>query len=457
MRLRLTGKHIPWLFAVADLATVNIVYIIFCLLYPQGGSAVMWTLVNVAMLPELWWGLRLKLHRALQLDTVARQALSDVAMHALFLLALMAGLGVDCFSLPELARFYGMMLAAFIVVRLASRALLKAYRRHGRGYVRVVIVGANSTGRRLAAEMTRDAGFGYRILGYFDDSCPEGFEGNYAGSLADLADFMRRHAVQQVYYCRGSISGSGEEAADVLRTADDCGAEFFFVPQLSRFVQRGMALETVGTMTVMGARTNPLSSRINRAVKRAFDLTVSGIFLCFYPLVYIPVAIAIKRSSPGPVYFRQERTGYHGRTFHCLKFRTMRVNADADSRQASKDDPRDTRWATSSGAPASTSCRSSSTCGAATCRWWARGPTCSSTPRTTAASYDRYMARHTVKPGITGWAQVTGWRGPTDQLWKMERRVEADVWYIEHWTLLLDLKIMARTVLNAIRGEENAL
>lgn len=69
----------------------------------------------------------------------------------------------------------------------------------------------------------------------------------------------------------------------------------------------------------------------------------------------------------------------------------------------------------------------------------------------------QYMTRHSVKPGITGWAQVTGWRGPTDQLWKMERRVEADVWYIEHWTLLLDLKIMVRTVLNAIRGEENAV
>ena len=70
---------------------------------------------------------------------------------------------------------------------------------------------------------------------------------------------------------------------------------------------------------------------------------------------------------------------------------------------------------------------------------------------------DRYMARHAVKPGITGWAQVTGFRGPTDELWKMERRVEADTWYIEHWTLLLDLKIMVRTVLNAMHGESNAL
>ncbi|MDE6271287.1 MAG: exopolysaccharide biosynthesis polyprenyl glycosylphosphotransferase [Muribaculaceae bacterium] len=268
---------------------------------------------------------------------------------------------------------------------------------------------------------------------------------------------MKENAVQQVFYCRRSLSGSGEQAAEVLRVADECGAEFFFVPQLSRFVQRDMVLSTVGSMTVMGAQANALSSLINRAVKRGFDIIFSSLFLCIYPLIYIPVAIAIKRSSPGPVYFAQERTGYHGRTFKCLKFRTMRSSADADSKQATAGDPRVTRIG------AFLRHTSIDELPQFINVW--RGDMSIVGPRPHmlrhTEDYSRlikqYMARHTVKPGITGWAQVTGWRGPTEQLWKMEGRVEADVWYIEHWTLLLDIKIIIRTILNALRGEENAV
>ena len=451
------GKYIPWLFAAADVATVNLVFLVLCIMYPQEGTARMWLIVELALLPELWWGLRHKPQRALQLDVVARQALSDVALHALFLLALMSLTGMERMPLGVLALFYAMLFAAFFVARLASRGLLKSYRRHGRGYARVVIVGANPMGERLAAEMARDAGFGFRVLGHFDEACPPGFSGSYLGPLAGLEEFMRKNCVHQVYYCKPSPNGNGGVAAEVLRVADACGAEFFFVPQLSRYVQRGMVLDTVGTMAVMGVRVNPLNSRLNRGIKRAFDIAVSGLFLCVYPLIYIPVAIAIKRSSPGPVYFSQERTGYHGRTFRCLKFRTMRSSDDADTRQATAGDPRVTRI----GAFLR---RTSIDELPQFINVW-RGDMSVVGPRPHMLRHTedysrliaRYMTRHSVKPGITGWAQVTGWRGPTDQLWKMERRVEADVWYIEHWTLLLDLKIMVRTVLNAVRGEENAV
>ena len=229
------------------------------------------------------------------------------------------------------------------------------------------------------------------------------------------------------------------------------------MPQLSRYVQRGMELTTIGAMTAMGVRANPLKSLLNRIVKRSFDLAVSSVFLCFYPLVYLPVAAAIKLSSRGPVYFKQERTGYHGRTFKCLKFRTMRSSIDADTRQATAGDPRVTRI----GAFLR---RTSIDELPQFVNVW-RGDMSIVGPRPHMLKHtddyskliDRYMARHAVKPGITGWAQVNGWRGPTDELWKMERRVEADVWYIEHWSLLLDMKIMFRTVLNAMRGESNAL
>ena len=454
------GRFIPAIFACADIALVNLLFLLVCGLYPHIGSGgetrLLWVLVNVCLLPTLWWGMKRGMQRAMLLDVVARQAITDTGLHALFFLASIALLRIHSVPIQAMLAFYGMMLGGMLLLRLGSRAMLKLYRRHGRGYARVVIVGANPTGERLAEELRRDAGYGYRLLGFFDDARPKGFGGKYIGTLEDLPAFLRREHVHQVFYCRAS-SGEGAHAAEVLRMADDAGSDFLFVPKLSRYVQRPMSVSAVGQMTVMSVLPNPLKSVINRAVKRTFDLAVSSLFLCVYPLIYVPVAIAIKLSGPGPVYFRQARTGYHGRTFTCLKFRTMVASADADTRQAKAGDARVTRlgaWLR----------RTSIDELPQFINVW-RGDMSIVGPRPHMLRHTddysklvhRYMARHAVKPGITGWAQVTGLRGPTDELWKMERRVEADVWYIEHWTLLLDIKIMIRTVINAFAGDPNAV
>ena len=187
-----------------------------------------------------------------------------------------------------------------------------------------------------------------------------------------------------------------------------------------------------------------------------FDIVFSSIFLVFYPLIYIPVAIAIKLSSPGPVYFKQERTGYRGKSFLCYKFRTMRVNATADINQATKNDPRKTR--------VGDFLRRTSIDELPQFINVLKGDMSVVGPRPHMLKHtedyslivDRYMVRHAVKPGITGLAQVKGYRGATDELWKMEKRVEFDVYYIENWTIFLDIKIIIRTIMNAFSGDKNA-
>ncbi|MDE5786815.1 MAG: sugar transferase, partial [Duncaniella sp.] len=119
--------------------------------------------------------------------------------------------------------------------------------------------------------------------------------------------------------------------------------DFRFVPQICRYLSRQFHLENMGQMPVMVTRNNPLDSVINSTLKRAFDIFVSGTFLLLSPLIFIPVAIAIKMSSPGPIFFKQKRTGYRGKEFLCWKFRTMRVNDAADSKQATRDAPRKTK------------------------------------------------------------------------------------------------------------------
>ena len=199
-----------------------------------------------------------------------------------------------------------------------------------------------------------------------------------------------------------------------------------------------------------------MKNPINRFVKRAFDLLASTIALILSPLVVIPVAIGIKLSSPGPIFFVQKRTGYRGQAFNCYKFRTMRVNADSDTLQATKGDPRVTRFGNFLR-------RTSIDELPQFYNVW-RGEMSIVGPRPHMVAQtelyseliDKYMLRHTIKPGITGWAQVRGYRGQTEELWQMEKRVEYDVWYAENWTFFMDLKIIFRTVWNALKGEDNA-
>lgn len=241
-----------------------------------------------------------------------------------------------------------------------------------------------------------------------------------------------------------------------IKVTDDCVVQFFYVPQIPRFISRGFELSHLGRIPVLSVRRNPLKNPFNRAAKRAFDIAFSSIVLLFSPIVFIPVAIAIKLSSPGPVFFKQKRTGYRGKDFYCWKFRTMRVNAKADLQQAQKDDPRKTRIGEI--------LRHTSIDELPQFINVLLGDMSIVGPRPHmlkhTADYskiiDKYMVRHLIKPGITGWAQVNGYRGLTEQLWQMERRVEFDVWYIENWSFLLDLKIVVRTVVNAIKGESNA-
>lgn len=415
----------------------------------------MWVLVNVSAVPALAMG-NMGRHeqRAMLLDKVVKTTLLAVVVHALFLLSLTTFLHLDDMRIRDYVFFYALMLVGLLIIRVAGAYALKEYRRRGYNYTRVVIVGSGANGERLAASLMNDSGFGYKILGFFDDIAsvsPSVKKDIYP--ISSLRKFVAENDVRQIFY---TLSGQNDILKEVIRIADDNCVEFYYEPQIPRTLARNFELHSVGHIPVLSIRHNPLKSTVNRIVKRTFDLVVSSLFLCIYPLIYIPVAIGIKAGSPGPVYFKQERTGYLGRSFKCLKFRTMKVNATSDSCQATKNDPRKTRLGEF--------LRHSSIDELPQFINVWRGDMSIVGPRPHmlmhteqyAELIDRYMLRHAVKPGITGWAQVNGYRGPTDELWKMERRVEYDVWYIENWSLLLDMKIMVRTVINAFRSDENA-
>ena len=190
----------------------------------------------------------------------------------------------------------------------------------------------------------------------------------------------------------------------------------------------------------LSIRREPLELLENRMMKRGFDIICSLLFLCIlFPIIYVIVGLAIKISSPGPVFFKQKRSGEDGREFWCYKFRSMRVNAQCDTLQATEHDPRKTRIGDL--------IRKTNVDELPQFINVLKGDMSLVGPRPHMLKHteeyshliNKYMVRHFVKPGITGWAQVTGFRGETKELWQMEGRVQRDIWYIEHWTFLLDL------------------
>lgn len=438
---------------------VNAVFIIVVLCNAEawpGTVKLVWVLYNVAYLPAAWTTRETRNLRTVQMDRVIMAALFSVVIFALCFFSLLFFLDVETPSWSVYLELFGGILVALTTWWMGSRLLLKNYRRRGGNYLRVLIVGTGPTARRLYQEMKNDPSFGYRVMGFVDFGYAPDFPylAMYQGNLLAIDEIVERLAIDQIYY---ALPDEDREAIHLtLRAADKHMIPFLFVPALSPYLNRAFEIQPIGSVTVMAVRPNPMNSPLNRVMKRAFDVLFSGILLVLSPIVYIPVAIAIKTSSRGPVFFKQKRTGYKGREFTCYKFRTMRMNNDSDNRQASKDDPRKTR--------VGDFLRRTSIDELPQFLNVFRGDMSVVGPRPHMVRHteeysrliDKYMVRHIVKPGITGWAQVNGYRGETRQLWQMEKRVQYDVWYIENWSLLLDLKIAVRTVLNAIHGEENA-
>ncbi|WP_116126105.1 exopolysaccharide biosynthesis polyprenyl glycosylphosphotransferase [Lewinella sp. IMCC34183] len=249
-----------------------------------------------------------------------------------------------------------------------------------------------------------------------------------------------------------------EEEREIMRICETQFIDVEVAPRETTLFPRTYKSQQLGDLSMLTLKEEPLTALRNKVLKRTFDLVVSSMVILFiFPILMPIVAIAIYREDPGPIFFRQERTGYLNNVFKMWKFRSMRINELSDNKQATRGDDRITKV------------------GAFLRRtsldefpqfinvflgdMSVVGPRPHMTKHTEEYSrlIDKFMIRHKVKPGVTGLAQINGYRGPTDEVWKMEKRVEYDVWYLENWSLLMDIRCIVMTVYNAIKGEENAL
>lgn len=448
----------PWLLWLADLIIIWLAIVMlmtyFGRVFFDYQMRLALLLATIAYVPAcIFIRHRTIVQRSISIDKVLSNSFKTLGVHALTFMSLAAFIHTD-YSITFYVLFYSILCVMFPLTNLACRMWVKQMRRKGKYRTRVAIVGTNISSQRLTEALLRDDGFGYNIVGHFDEEKPADFKGKYIGTMDDLETYAKENRIDEIFFA--NVGNTAQHMQRVVNIAQENMLQFYYVPQISQYVNSAFELQRIGAIPVMTLIRNPLSLTLNRGLKRAFDIAFSSLVLLVSPLVLIPVAIAIKLSSPGPIFFVQERTGYKGKSFKCYKFRTMRVNADADKAQATAHDPRKTKVGDFLR-------RTSIDELPQFFNVW-KGDMSVVGPRPHMLKHtedytrliDKYMVRHVVKPGITGWAQVNGYRGITDQLWKMEKRVEYDVWYIENWSFPLDIKIVVRTVMNAVQGEKNA-
>lgn len=357
-------------------------------------------------------------------------------------------------------QFTFILYIGIILSRYVERWIIKFYRRSGHNIRQVLFIGSDNSIRSLFSYLANDPSMGYHIAGYYSDkkieNCPDKL--NYLGTTQKLEEIITSetttHIADDIYCCLPVEDY--EKIKNVMRYCNNNVVHFYYIPAISQKIGHTFRLEAVGETMVFANHVEPLMKPLNKFIKRFFDIVMSLFVLTFVAIIIPFVALIIKIQSPGPIFFSQLRTGLNGENFKCYKFRSMHVNKDADLVQATEHDPR--KFAFGNFMRKSNIDELPQFFNVLIGNMSIVGPRPHMLHHTDVYRklIDTYMIRHFVKPGITGWAQVTGFRGETKELWQMEGRVKRDIWYIENWTIWLDLLIIWKTAKQMIVHDEKA-
>lgn len=334
------------------------------------------------------------------------------------------------------------------IAHLSARVVLRSIRASGHNIRTAVVVGVTDVGRHLAEQFHRAPYLGIRFQGFFDDVAPDPLDlpkESLIGTLKELPEYVSRYRIDVVYI---ALPAEDDEAlVTLIGKLQDTTACVYFVPNILMFNLMQARTYEVHGIPLIAVWEIPLSS-LQHALKRLIDIVLASIVIIFLLPLMALIALGVKRSSPGPILFKQRRYGLNGREIIIYKFRSMKVMEDGDTiSQATRNDSRTTRFGAF--------LRRTSLDELPQFINVLQGRMSIVGPRPHAVAHNEqyrklisgYMLRHKVKPGITGWAQIHGLRGETDTLDKMKQRVEYDLQYLKNWSLGLDLMIIFKTAL----------
>ena len=476
-----SNRIIKWIVMIGDFVLLNAIILVFAYWHWrmetwEEGQIEIYILVNniALMLSMLQFSTIIHL-RVVGAGDILRRMVGLTCMQAVLTYLL---LKVFAYDLPIgwLIFEIGTLFVTFLLFkRLFERWFIRLYRQAGRNTRSVTLVGSDPELIGIFRKLRDDATLGYNILGYYGED-----------SLGDVANEVERESDKLPGQTRGVLVRLGSfedflaglDHPEQLKLADElylcisrkernlirriskmCDSQvmrFFYVPVSVESIGLNLKREFLDDIEIYTTYENPLQNSVNRFLKRTFDIVLSLVFLIPTALLFPFIWLIIKIQSPGPIFFKQLRTGLDGKNFYCYKFRSMHVNKDADKVQATKDDPRKypfgnfMRKANIDELPQFLNVLKGDMS--------IVGPRPHMLAHTEMYSHliDKYMVRHFVKPGVTGWAQVTGYRGETKELWQMEGRVKRDIWYMEHWSIWLDIRIIWLTIKSIFVHDEHA-
>ncbi|MDO5147071.1 MAG: undecaprenyl-phosphate glucose phosphotransferase [Eubacteriales bacterium] len=363
----------------------------------------------------------------------------------LFLLLYVVFLEIPHVSKSLILLFYAVSMMTTLAERICIRSFLQRTRRKGYNLKHIIIIGFSTAAEAYIDRIKANPQWGYMIHGIFDDNLNENFQYKNIyciGQIKDIETFLQKSSMDEV-----AITLSLKEyhkLESIVNLCEKSGVHTKFIPDYYKFIPTNPVTEDLVGLPVINIRNVPLTNTVNKFIKRAIDLVGSIVCIILFSPVMLVVAILVKKSSPGPIIFCQERVGLHNKPFKMYKFRSMGVQSASKEKTAwtTHNDPRVT--------PVGRIIRKTSIDELPQLFNVLKGDMSLIGPRPERPLFvekfkeeiPRYMIKHQVRPGMTGWAQVCGFRGDTS----IEGRIEHDIFYIENWTLTFDIKILFLTV-----------
>jgi putative colanic acid biosynthesis UDP-glucose lipid carrier transferase len=354
--------------------------------------------------------------------------------------------------------------ASLTILIVTQKYILRKYlnyvRSKGRNIRNLLIIGAGEVGQNFYESIKNNPHYGYRLIGFLDDSKKELLNGKYLGKIEILETLFDKMRIDEVIVALPNYAI--EKLEWVMATCNRHTTRVKIIPDYFKFLSERFEISTFGRFPVISVRTDKLNEFHWRLIKRAFDTIFSLLlFIFIFSWLFPIIALIIKLTSPGKVFFMQERWGRNNKKFYAYKFRSMKdglkdVDENGKYLQAKKEDPRITkigkilRKTNLDELPQFINVLKG--------EMSIVGPRPHPTPLNLESKEKirYYMLRHLVKPGITGWAQINGCRGETETEEKMQRRVDHDLWYIENWSFWLDIQIIILTIWNMLKGDKHA-
>ncbi|GGE02341.1 exopolysaccharide biosynthesis polyprenyl glycosylphosphotransferase [Psychroflexus salis] len=356
------------------------------------------------------------------------------------------------YASQEIFNYLGRIFLLIFLFKLGTYLFLKKYRSvFGRNYRRTVIIGDSAKSNQLKEFFIANPEFGYKFMKQFSvqDIVAQKPE------LQNCFDYIIHEDIDEIYCSTSDLDD--ESISEIIDFSDNNLKVLKFLPDNRDIYAKRLKIDYYGYLPILSLRTIPIEEPINLYLKRVFDIIVSSlVIICVLSWLTPILAIIIKLESKGPVFFKQKRNGLDYKEFYCYKYRSMKPNPEADIHQVRKNDVRITtvgrylRKTSIDELPQffNVFLGEMSVVGPR--------PHMVSHTHMYAERIDKFMVRHFIKPGITGLAQVSGFRGEVETDHDIINRVKFDIFYLENWSILLDAKIIFLTIVNAIRGDRKA-